>query len=135
MMVAGKKSGAWLGLLAIVLHAFVPLAAPAAYAATLSSYGHPHGAVRHSAPHDSAGRLDAHHAHEGAHEAPAAPSTFCIGDCPCCTSHYKIFLVASAASWAIVLPSTAHVQENLAPFPLIIKPVYDHPARAPPLHS
>jgi hypothetical protein len=129
-----QKFGAWLGLLAIALHAFVPLVGLAAYATPSSGHQHaPHG---HSVPHDAAGQQhDVHHAHEGVHEAPAAPSTFCVGDCPCCTSHYKVFLACRSGACIVVHPLAVRASPTPALAPVVCKLACDHPARAPPFHS
>jgi hypothetical protein len=131
-----RKFGAWLGLLGIVLHAVVPLAGLAAYATPIASSGHHHAAHGNSVPNDAAGQLfDAHHAHEGAHGTPAAPGTFCVGDCPCCTSNYKVFLCCEADSWIVAQLPAKQPSPTPVLAPVFYKVPYDHPARAPPFRS
>ena len=112
---------AWLGALAIALHALVPLAGMAlsgsAAVPAQEHAGHAHGAD---------------HAANG---APAAPE-ICVGDCPCCTTGYKTF-VPSRIDLAWILPSLSG--ESTPPAPLLSirtsEPNHDHPARAPPARS
>ncbi|HET6493470.1 MAG TPA: hypothetical protein VFG44_10915 [Burkholderiales bacterium] len=113
---------AWLGALAIALHALVPLAGMALYGPAAAAPVHEHGGHAHGADH-------------AANEAPAAPE-ICVGDCPCCTSGYKTF-VPSRIDLAWLLPSLSG--DRTPPTALLsILPSetnHDHPARAPPTRS
>jgi hypothetical protein len=113
---------AWLGALAIALHALVPLAGMALYGPAAAAPVHEHGGHAHGADH-------------AANEAPAAPE-ICVGDCPCCTTGYKTF-VLSRTDLAWLFPSLSGESTPLAP-PLAIRtsePNHDHPARAPPANA
>jgi hypothetical protein len=113
---------AWLGALAIALHALVPLAGMALSGPTAAVPAHEHAGHEHGADHAANG-------------APAAPE-ICVGDCPCCTSGYKTF-VPSRTDLAGLFPSPSG--ESTLPEPLLTirtsEPNHDHPARAPPARA
>src|SRR5690349_20759744 len=91
---------AWLGALAIALHALVPLIGMALHGSAAAAPAHEH-AVAHS-----------HGGDHTAHGAPAAPDEICIGDCPFFTTQYKAF-VPSRIDLAWLLPSLSG--ENAPP--------------------
>jgi hypothetical protein len=114
---------AWLGLLAIVLHALVPLAGMAAYGPPATASAHEHAGHSHGTDH-------------GVHGAPAAPQEICLGDCPCCTTNYKTFIPSRTDfGWPrSTLSNRITPTEDLAAVQ-ISELSHDHPARAPPAHA
>jgi hypothetical protein len=114
---------AWLGLLAIVAHALVPLVGMAVYVAPAAAAAHQHAGHAHGGEH-------------AAHGAPAAPNEVCVGDCPCCSSAYKTF-VSSRTDFAWILPSLSR-ERPLPQWVISLRtsePNHDHSARAPPARS
>lgn len=130
-----KLFAAWFGLLAIVLHALVP-GALAAYSVPVAPASHTHAGYPQGTHHDGhATEGTSHDAHHGAHEAPAAPDTFCVGDCPCCTTNFKACLPSrTPVVW--MFPVLQAVAPKALPASFrSAQTSHDHPARAPPAHS
>ena len=130
-----KFVAGWFGLLAIVLHALVPVAL-AAYGAPVAPASHTHGGHAQSAHDDGhATEVALRNAHHGVQEAPAAPDTFCVGDCPCCTTNFKPFLPSrTPVVW--MLPVLQAVAPEALPASFrAAETSHDHRARAPPAHS
>jgi hypothetical protein len=126
----------WIGLLAIALHAVVPVA--------MAAYGTPsapHAHARHAqaAHHDGhaaeVAPHNTHNTHHGVHQAPAAPDTFCAGDCPCCTTNFKAILPSRALLVWMVSMAQADAPEALPASFRSAQAPHDHPARAPPARS
>lgn len=126
---------AWFGLLAIVLHALVPVAL-AAYGTPAGPTPHAHGGHAQGAHHDGhAIEVASHDTHHGVHEAPVAPDTFCVGDCPCCTTNFKAFLRSRApVVWMLPVLQANAPEARPASFRSALAS-HDHPARAPPARS
>ena len=124
-----NRFAAWWALLGVVLHAFVPIAGMAPYG--LPAHGHAahsHGSDEASVNH--AAHSD--HSHETAHEAPAAPDTFCVGDCPCCITTLKAFVPSRSGLILRLRDLRKTVPEAPQASLQISERVHDHLARGPP---
>ena len=120
-------------MLAVALHAFIPIAGMAAYGVKTWA-GHRHQAQHETAPH-GAHEFHAHTdgAQHGAHDTRRGPNSFCVGDCPCCTVNYKFVPVATVRPvWNLANTPDWTISTPAVP-PATYHPAQAHLARAPPV--
>lgn len=127
-----------LGLAAVALHALVPLAGMMAFGVPAAAHAHSGSGHAHGGDHAA----DGSHVHESAlgtgaslKQAPAAPDSFCIGDCPCCTSSDRTAAPAASAAAALVATNIQERPPSLDAIPPIIQFTAAPLARGPPRHS